>query len=76
MNLPEGYQPVYIAYPGDGREYYFTAVSDEEAKVYIKANYPLIMSAFRLGVIIKAVGNYSLRNGVSGTASFTNILND
>lgn len=62
-NLPEGYQTVYIFYPGNGTEDFFTAPNDKEAKELVIKERGEIGSAFSTSVIIKANGSYFFRYG-------------
>jgi len=67
FNLPEGYQPVFVYYTGNGGEQYFTAPSMEEAVklVLSEKGETEYNSAFLTAVITKAEGSYFFRRGWS-----------
>lgn len=74
--LPEGYQSLYIGYPGDGSQIIFTAASDYEARKFIESECPRVKSCFKTGATIVANGSYEIRYGFMGLAYNKNIMED
>lgn len=66
INLPEGYQPIFIYFSGNGGEEYFTASSKEQAaEIILKEKGATEWnSAFVTNVIVKATRPYFFRNGL------------
>ena len=76
-NLPEGYQTVYIFYPGNGTEDFFTAPNDKEARELVIKMKGEVGAAFPTHVIIKSTSAYWFRHGwlPINCSEETNILN-
>lgn len=76
MDLPNGYQSVYVGYPGDGSQLYFTAPSDYEARKFIEGAHPQVKSVFKTFMILTAKGSWIFRNGIMQVTGNINILED
>lgn len=74
--LPEGYQRIYVAYPGDGSQIYFTAASDYEARKFLEAEHPEASSSFRTALLLKSKGSYGFRHGIMSLTWNKDILKD
>jgi hypothetical protein len=66
FNLPEGHQPVFIYFSGEGGQEYFTASSKEEAAELILKEKGITQwnSAFITHVIVRATRPYFFRDGI------------
>jgi hypothetical protein len=66
FDLPEGYQPVFVYFSGEGGQEYFTASSKEAAVELVlkEKGATQYNSSFITHVLVKAAGNYFFRNGI------------